>query len=120
MAKSENQLAVSTAHCLVVSYPAQGHINPMLQFSKRLQYKGIKVTVVTTRFIYNTIHKPSSSNSNITFETISDGYDEGRDPQAVSIDVYLDRFRKVGSQTLTDLVEKLNGSGCPVDCIVYI
>jgi len=24
------------AHCLILPYPAQGHMNPMIQFSKRL------------------------------------------------------------------------------------
>ncbi|KAJ6973568.1 hypothetical protein NC653_033794 [Populus alba x Populus x berolinensis] len=38
------------ADYLVLSFPAQGHINPMLQFSKRLEHKGVKVTPITTRF----------------------------------------------------------------------
>ncbi|KAJ6880662.1 hypothetical protein NC652_033867 [Populus alba x Populus x berolinensis] len=38
------------AHYLVLSFLAQGHINPMLQFSKRLEHKGVKVTPVTTLF----------------------------------------------------------------------
>ncbi|KAI7745553.1 hypothetical protein M8C21_025823 [Ambrosia artemisiifolia] len=35
-------------HVLVISYPAQGHVNPMLQFCKRLVAKGIKATFATT------------------------------------------------------------------------
>ncbi|EEF29937.1 UDP-glycosyltransferase 74F2 [Ricinus communis] len=107
-----------TSHCIVLAYPIQGHINPMLQFSKRIQHKGVKVTLVTTRFIYKTLmHKPPSTS--VDLETISDGYDDGGIDDAESIKVYLDTFRKVGSQTLTDLVHKLSISGCPVDCIVY-
>eukprot|EP00258_Populus_trichocarpa_P011598 XP_002320558.1 UDP-glycosyltransferase 74G1 [Populus trichocarpa] len=106
------------AHCLVVSFPAQGHINPMLQFSKRLEHKGVKVTPVTTRFISNAIMSGSSSSS-ISLQTISDGYDEGGIGHAESIKSYLDRFWKVGLQTLDNLVEKLSGSDCPVDCIIY-
>jgi len=82
------------AHCIVVSFPAQGHINPMLQFSKRLEHKGVKVTPVTTRFISNAIMSGSSSSS-ISLQTISDGYDEGGIDQAESIKSYLDRFWKV-------------------------
>ncbi|KAJ0110360.1 hypothetical protein Patl1_03177 [Pistacia atlantica] len=106
-----------TAHCLVLSYPAQGHLNPMLQFSKRLDHKGVKVTLVTTLSMYKTIHRASSSS--IALETISDGYDEGGMANAESIQAYLDRFWQVGPQTLIELVEKMNVSGCPVDCIVY-
>ncbi|KAI4356270.1 hypothetical protein L6164_000303 [Bauhinia variegata] len=32
-------------HCLVLFFPAQGHINPMFQFSKRLKQKGVRVTL---------------------------------------------------------------------------
>ncbi|KAF2289036.1 hypothetical protein GH714_024333 [Hevea brasiliensis] len=108
------------AHCLVLAYPAQGHINPMLQFSKRLEHKGLQVTLVTTRAISNTIQRISSSTS-IPLETISDGYDEGGRIHAENIQAYLERFWQVGSKTLVNLVERLNSSvsGCPVDCIIY-
>uniref|UniRef100_A0A5B6YHW8 Glycosyltransferase n=1 Tax=Davidia involucrata TaxID=16924 RepID=A0A5B6YHW8_DAVIN len=105
------------AHCLVLPYPTQGHINPMLQFSKRLEHKGIRVTIAPTHFIFKTsnwLHAGS-----IKIDTISDGYDEGGIADAESIEAYLARFREVGSQTLTELVEKLRELGCPVDCIVY-
>ncbi|KAE8057459.1 hypothetical protein FH972_014149 [Carpinus fangiana] len=37
------------AHVVVLPLHGQGHINPMLQFSKRLASKGlIKITVATT------------------------------------------------------------------------
>jgi pathogen-inducible salicylic acid glucosyltransferase len=104
------------AHCLVLTYPTQGHINPMLEFSKRLEHKGVKVTLVTTYFISHTIHKEATS---IALETISDGYDEGGRAKAESIHAYLERFRRVGSQTLAELLEKLSSSSRPVDCIVY-
>lgn len=60
-----------------------------------------------------------SSSSSISLQTISDGYDEGGIDQAESIKSYLDRFWKVGLQTLDNLVEELSGSDCPVDCIIY-
>ncbi|GMY33706.1 UDP-glycosyltransferase 74E1-like [Fagus crenata] len=106
------------AHCLVLSYPTQGHINPMLQFSKRLEHKGVKATLATTRSMSKTMHKEASS-STIVLETISDGYDEGGIAHAESIQIYLERFWRVGTQTLTDLLEKLSSSGSPVDCVVY-
>lgn len=105
------------AHCLVLSYPAQGHINPMLQFSKRLQHKGVKVTLSTTYFISKSIHRDSSSS--IPLETISDGFDDGGIAQAESIQAYLERFWQVGPKTLSELVEKMNGSDFPLDCVVY-
>ncbi|XP_052187965.1 flavonol 7-O-beta-glucosyltransferase UGT74F1-like [Diospyros lotus] len=110
------------AHCLVLPLPLQGHINPMLQFSKRLQSKGAKVTLVTTRFIFNkTMNQAAAGRpfSSLAVDTISDGFDDGGLAQAGSPTEYFYRFQQVGSETLAELVEKCRSSGSPVDCIVY-
>ena len=105
------------AHCLALTFPSQGHINPLLEFSKRLEHKGVKVTLVATHFFSKTIHKEATTS--IDLETISDGYDEGGRAQAESFKAYFESFQRVGSQTLAELLEKLSTSGCPVDCVVY-
>lgn len=104
------------AHCLILPYPLQGHINPMLQFSKRLQQEGIKITVATTKLFFKKLQQVPGS---ISVETISDGFDGGRD-NTVDSKLYLDTFGRVGSETLSELILKLQNSGdSPVDCIVY-
>nr|QWT69380.1 UGT74F2 [Gynostemma pentaphyllum] len=106
------------SHLLVVTYPVQGHINPMLQFSKRLHHKGAAVTFVVTNFLFNT--KPAGAAlPPFPIETISDGYDGGGIVSAESIEAYLDRFERVGSETLRDLLRRLSFSGEPVDGVVY-
>ncbi|KAM7502410.1 hypothetical protein LguiB_001314 [Lonicera macranthoides] len=110
------EMRANKPHCLVLPFPAQGHMNPILQFSKRLQHKGLKVTLATTCFMFNTAHKISDS---IAIETISDGYDEGGYAQAKSIEAYLEKFKEVGSETLGQLVDKLRALGCPINCIIY-
>ena len=107
------------AHCLVVAYPAQGHINPMLNFCKRLQqHDEITLTLVTTRFFCNKLQKLPSF---ISLDTISDGFDNGGYDEAENAKVYFDRFREVGTQTLCELIEKLNtkGNDNHVDCLIY-
>ncbi|XVF50271.1 hypothetical protein PTKIN_Ptkin04bG0082900 [Pterospermum kingtungense] len=102
-------------HVLVVVYPAQGHINPLVQFAKRLASKGVKATLATTPYTINSIH----ANSTIAIEPISDGFDEGGFEQAPSVEAYLESFKTFGSTTLADLIVKFNNSGTPVSCIVY-
>ncbi|KAM3270676.1 UDP-glycosyltransferase 74F2 [Capsicum chacoense] len=104
------------AHCLILPYPGQGHVNPMVQFSKRLQSKGVKITIVPTKsFLKNMQELPTS----MSIEAISDGYDDGGLDQAGSYAAYLTRFEEVGSITLAQLIQKLTNSECPVNCIVY-
>ncbi|XP_049388103.1 UDP-glycosyltransferase 74G1-like [Solanum stenotomum] len=104
------------AHCLILPYPVQGHINPMLQFSKRLQSKRVKITIAPTKsFLKNMKELPTS----VSIEAISDGYDDDGINQAKTYEAYLTRFKEVGSDTLSQLIQKLANSGCPVNCIVY-
>ncbi|XP_016570238.2 UDP-glycosyltransferase 74F2 [Capsicum annuum] len=104
------------AHCLILPYPGQGHVNPMVQFSKRLQSKGVKITIVPTKsFLKNMQELPTS----MSIEAISDGYDDCGLEQAGSYAAYLTRFEEVGSITLAQLIQKLTNSECPVNCIVY-
>lgn len=104
------------AHCLIVPFPAQGHINPMLQFSKRLQSKGVKVTIASTQSFLKRMQELPTS---VSIEAISDGYDDGGMEQAGTFVAYITRFKEVGSDTLSQLIQKLSNCGCPVNCIVY-
>ncbi|XP_022734282.1 UDP-glycosyltransferase 74F2-like [Durio zibethinus] len=106
------------AHVLAIPYPSQGHINPMLQFSKRLSSRGLKATFATTLFIFQTM-KPESFGSDIEIDTISDGCDEGGFSEAESIQDYLKGLEAAGSKTLVELIIKHKNSSHPFDCIVY-
>ncbi|KAK4404647.1 UDP-glycosyltransferase 74G1 [Sesamum angolense] len=109
--------ANETAHCLILPYPIQGHINPMLQFAKRLSHKRLKITLALTRFILKTIK--GLSGGSISIGSISDGFDEGGRAQAKTHEEYLARFQQVGRETLMELLQALADSGSPVDCVVY-
>ncbi|KAE8726079.1 UDP-glycosyltransferase 74B1 [Hibiscus syriacus] len=101
-------------HVIVVPYPSQGHINPLLQFAKRLASKGVKATLATTRYTVGSICAPQ-----IGVEAISDGFDEGGYSQAGNVEFYLKSFREQGSRTLTRLIHKFKHAGTPVTCVVY-
>lgn len=110
----------SNKHVLMIPYPSQGHLNPMLQFSKRLSTKGVKVTMVTTIFISKTMHlKSSSLPSTLQFDFISDGYDQGGFAQANNISTYLSHMETIGSNNLKELIKKYNFSNDPIDCVIY-
>ncbi|XP_044486089.1 UDP-glycosyltransferase 74B1-like [Mangifera indica] len=101
-------------HVLVLTYPAQSHINPLLQFAKRLASKGLKATLATTHYTVKSICATT-----VGVEPISDGFDEGGSKQAPSVEAYLESFRAVGSKTLAEVILKYQNSDSPVNCIVY-
>ncbi|GMI98600.1 UDP-glycosyltransferase 74 F1 [Hibiscus trionum] len=104
-------------HVLVFPFPGQGHINPMLQFAKRLLSKGVRAALVSTVFLASS----SFSGSSISFDhhTISDGFDEGGIYQAADAEAYLSTFCSVGSKSLAALIQRLGETGHPVDALVY-
>ena len=70
-------LDYSQLHILVVPFPGQGHINPMLQFAKRLASKNLKVSFVTTEAnrkrmleAQETTSGVSNKRGDVRFETI--------------------------------------------------
>ncbi|XLT56935.1 hypothetical protein HN873_049539 [Arachis hypogaea] len=103
-------------HCLVLSFPGQGHINPMIQFSKLLVHEGVKVTLATTCFYSKTLQNVPPY---ISLESISDGFHNGGFGEAGTFKAYLGRFWQVGPPSLVDLIEKLAKLGNPIDCIIY-
>ncbi|KAJ9174056.1 hypothetical protein P3X46_017128 [Hevea brasiliensis] len=106
-----------TAHVLVVPFPGQGHLNPMLQFSRRLVSKGLHGTFVVTTYISRSKNL-SSSTDPLRFDTISDGFDEGGSKQAASMEAYLSSLHSTGRKTLTDLLKKHQSSSNPIDYVI--
>ncbi|GKA55695.1 UDP-glycosyltransferase 74B1-like protein [Tanacetum coccineum] len=101
-------------HVLVFPYPSQGHINPLLQFAKRLVSKGLKATIATTQYTVSSISAPF-----IEVEPISDGFDDGGFAKAKSEELFLESFKTNGSRTLTQLIKKHQTTKEPITCIVY-
>ncbi|XP_021733458.1 UDP-glycosyltransferase 74G1-like [Chenopodium quinoa] len=120
--ENANQAQNAHIHVLVLPYPSQGRINPMLQFSKRLAHKGIKPTLSPT-FCFSKMMDTTAISTHygptINVRPISDGFDDGGFIQAGSISAYLDGLKTFGPKTLAQLIEKLAEEGDPVKAIIY-
>ncbi|KAH7521558.1 hypothetical protein FEM48_Zijuj07G0046200 [Ziziphus jujuba var. spinosa] len=104
---------------LIVVYPAQGHINPGLQFAKRLIHIGAEVTFVTTISAYRRMNKAASIPSGLSFAPYSDGYDDGFKHGVHDADHFLSELSRCGKQAISDLVVSAAKEGRPFCCVVY-
>ncbi|KAI8559002.1 hypothetical protein RHMOL_Rhmol04G0140300 [Rhododendron molle] len=109
-------MAGKKPHILVFPFPAQGHINPVLQFSKRLASRGLRITIITITSLAKSMHLQPCGAS-IEIETISDGFDEAE--MTYVIQAHLGRFVANVSQNLVNLARKFVSSGDPPIAIVY-
>ncbi|KAG6743032.1 hypothetical protein POTOM_053977 [Populus tomentosa] len=98
--------------------PGQGHINPMFQLGKCLIHAGAgRVTFATTAHGLTQV-KAFPSLENLHYASFSDGFDDGikptNDPHRIMAEL-----KRVGSQTLTELLLSLSKEGNPVSYLIY-
>ncbi|KAF8391902.1 hypothetical protein HHK36_022242 [Tetracentron sinense] len=106
-------------HFLLVTFPAQGHINPALQLAKRLIRTGAHVTFITSISAHRRMSK-SPTLDGLTFTPFSDGFDNGFNLEDDEEEQrFMSEFRRLGSKTLTDLLVSLANEGRPVTCLIY-
>uniref|UniRef100_A0A0D9XDZ3 Glycosyltransferase n=1 Tax=Leersia perrieri TaxID=77586 RepID=A0A0D9XDZ3_9ORYZ len=105
-------------HVLLLPFPVQGHINPLLQFGKRLaSHSGVRCTLAATRFVVSST-KPTPSSVHVA--VFSDGCDGGGPDELGGVGAaYFERLESAGSQTLDALLRSESELGRPVDVVVY-
>ncbi|XP_040383023.1 UDP-glycosyltransferase 79-like [Oryza brachyantha] len=119
MAPAAIEVGDHTTHVLLVAYPTQGHINPLLQFGKRLAARrGVRSTLAVTRFVLATA-APSSPGGSVHLAAISDGCDHAGYDEAGDARAYLARLETAGSRTLAELLCAEAARGRPVHVVVY-
>ncbi|KAB2628938.1 7-deoxyloganetin glucosyltransferase-like [Pyrus ussuriensis x Pyrus communis] len=116
---------IEKPHAVFIPYPAQGHIIPMLQLAKLLNYKGFHTTFVNTEFNHRRLLKARGPNSldglpSFRFETIPDGLPTTDVNATQDITALCFSTKKNCLAPFKDLLSKLNSlpNSPPVTCIV--
>ncbi|KAK9288617.1 hypothetical protein L1049_017077 [Liquidambar formosana] len=113
-------------HAVLVPYPAQGHVNPIMQFAKLLHARGFHVTFVNTEYNHKRLVHSKGPDSvkglpDFRFTTIPDGLPPS-DYHHVTQDIatLCDSTRNNSLIPFRELLAKLNSSPDvpPVTCII--
>lgn len=111
-----------SSHALLLPYPAQGHINPLLQLGKRLAAQGVHVTFATMEHLHVKLKRAQALSSqpireNFQFMVIKDGL-----PADFERDKWTPELMQVVDWTLQEgtleVIQTLAEQGRPVTCIV--
>ncbi|KAI9084191.1 hypothetical protein K1719_033862 [Acacia pycnantha] len=107
-------------HFLVVGFPVQSHLNPTLQFSKRLIALGTRVTLLITVSMHCRIIQMPIIDG-LTIATYSNGYDDGFKDTTddAKVQIYLSEFKRLGKQALTNLIASKSNEGNPFTMVIY-
>ncbi|OAY69868.1 Crocetin glucosyltransferase, chloroplastic, partial [Ananas comosus] len=126
------QLRRQQQHFLVVTYPAQGHINPSQHLARRLaRSTGARVTFSTAvsahRRMFPSLSSPDQEFSDglLSYIPYSDGSDDGikrsssNNNKDAAADNPMLRIKQVGTRTLSAVLDRLSARDERVTCVVY-
>ncbi|KAJ6300487.1 hypothetical protein OIU76_021309 [Salix suchowensis] len=112
-------MGVQPPHILLVTFPAQGHINPALQLAKRLVAMGARVTFATSQGAKRRMSRAGANHpKGLYFASFDDGSEHGFRPSD-DIDHYFSELWRAGSKSLADLICQGTKNGGPFTCVVY-
>ncbi|KAI8010907.1 hypothetical protein LOK49_LG06G02309 [Camellia lanceoleosa] len=100
-------------HILLVTFPAQGHINPCLQFAKRLVSMGVQITFTTG--VSAQRRMTAGTPEGLKFVAFPD---DGFKPED-DIQQYFSQMKISCSKKIRDVITTSSDEGRPVTCVVY-
>ena len=96
----------SQPHVLVVPYPAQGHVAPLMKFSHQIVDHGMTVTFVSPEFIHERLTTTMPMKSSIRLVPFLDGLEPGDDRNDTI--KLTNSFLEAMPGHFKDLIEKIN------------
>ncbi|KAL1219266.1 UDP-glycosyltransferase 75C1 [Cardamine amara subsp. amara] len=105
-------------HYLLVTFPAQGHINPALQLANRLIHHGATVTYSTAISALRRMGEPPSTKG-LSYAWFSDGFDDGL-KSFEDQKIYMSELKRCGSNALRDIIKaNLETATEPITGVIY-
>ena len=112
-------------HAVLVPFPAQGHVTPLMRLAKLLHSRGFHITFVNTEFNHRRLIRSKGPESvkgfaDFRFETIPDGLPPSDKDATQDVPKLCDSTRKTCLVPFKELLAKLNSSSDvpPVSCVV--
>ena len=116
-------------HVLVIPFPVQGHLNPLIRLSQMLSSRGIIVTFINTESNHSKMMKARSyhhdisvgdPNSNIRFAQVSDGLplDFDREANVVEYSRSLNNEMRDSAEDLIQRHFEIEVGKRPFSCII--
>jgi hypothetical protein len=113
---------VSPPHALVIPYPAQGHVIPLLEVAHALADRGFAVTFVNTEFNHARVVAAGAGledGGRIRFVAVPDGMAHGEDRnQLVRLTMLMEEFMAPRVEELVRASGEGGGAGGKITCMV--
>uniref|UniRef100_A0A2P2JTY1 Glycosyltransferase n=1 Tax=Rhizophora mucronata TaxID=61149 RepID=A0A2P2JTY1_RHIMU len=116
----------SPVHILLVAFPGQGHVNPMLRLGNRLAFRGFLVTFSIAEAAGKQIEKANNITKHepipvgdgfIRFEFFKDGWEDD-DPRRKDPHQYMPQLELAGKQMIPQMIKRSAEQGSSVSCLI--
>ncbi|KAJ4758049.1 Glycosyltransferase [Rhynchospora pubera] len=114
-------------HVVMISFPGQGHVNPLLRLAKRVAAKGVLITFTTTSDVGHQIISSSDvvpdddgipvGSGRLRFEFLDTNWDPSNG-QKPDLDDSMRHLETVGPAAFSDLIRKQSHAGRQVTYVV--
>lgn len=115
-------------HALIIAYPLQGHIIPVVHLAIKLASKGFTITFVNTESVHHQTSQAHNysddifagaraSGLDIRYELVSDGLPVSFD-RSLNHDQFMAALLHVLSAHVEELMQKLLHAGPPITCLI--
>ncbi|KAK4343632.1 hypothetical protein RND71_036726 [Anisodus tanguticus] len=114
-------------HVVLLPYPSQGHVTPMMSLAKLLHSRGFHITFVNTEFNHKRLIRSKGPDSvkglpDFRFATIPDRMPPSDENATQDITLLCDTTRKMCLVQFKEFLTKLNisfGEVPPVTCVIF-
>lgn len=126
MAWSSKNGSDDKPHAVCVTFPAQGHVNPMMQLAKLLHSRGFYITFVNTEFNHNRLIRSKGSSDwvnrfpDFKFVAMPEGLPASDRDATQDVYALCDSLRRNSLSALRNLLDRVrsNNDSPPITCIV--
>jgi len=111
--KEKERDMAGIGHVLVLPFPAQGHVNSLMRFSRQMAKHGLKITFVNTEYIHKRVvssmpEEGRLMDSDINLVSIPDGLDS--DDERNDMGKAMEALLRTVPARLEELIEGINAS----------
>ncbi|CAH2055323.1 unnamed protein product [Thlaspi arvense] len=127
LSNKKNKQKMGRPHVMVIPYPAQGHVLPLMSFSRYLAQQGIQITFINTEFNHNRIINSISKSSHddyvgdrIKLVSIPDGLEDSPEERNIpgKLSESVLRFMPTKVEELIERMISENNGGAVISCVV--
>ncbi|KAM7266034.1 hypothetical protein ACFE04_003717 [Oxalis oulophora] len=113
-------------HVILVSFPGQGHVNPLLRLGKLIASKGLLVTFTTTSITGKQMQKATNLTDEptpigagfIRFEFFDDGWAEEDNRRYLDLELYMKQLEAAGKEAIPEMIKRNSKENRPVSCLI--